>query len=164
METLTNEIKNCLLKQLWYAALVLTLTLPDVCAALESPDGRSTPDRYKAWYDTWLKRKYENVSADDLYFLRCGVAHQAKLEHPAMQYQRIFFTLRSKTGFFAHNNVFNDCLNLDLVLFCKDVVDSVEEWRAQTRDNENVGKNLRRFVRYYPNGFENFIRGLPVIG
>ena len=36
METLTSEIKNCLLNKLWYAGLVLTLMLPDVCGALES--------------------------------------------------------------------------------------------------------------------------------
>src|SRR5713226_4507778 len=105
MDILTDEIKKALLNKVWYAALILALTLPDVCAALESPDGVSTPDRYKAWYAKWLKRKYDMISADDLYFLRCGVAHQGKFGHPAMQYQRIFFTLRPNGSFFHKNTL-----------------------------------------------------------
>jgi hypothetical protein len=41
MEMLTREIMNRLLNKLWYAGLVLTLMLPDVCGALESKDGKS---------------------------------------------------------------------------------------------------------------------------
>jgi hypothetical protein len=51
-----EALKNRLL----YAALLLALTLPDICAALESQDGRSTPGRYKAWFNTWLRKKYES--------------------------------------------------------------------------------------------------------
>jgi len=122
MKALTDEIMNCLKNGLWHAALVLTLVMPDICAALESPDGFSTPDRYKAWYDRWLKAKYDNVgvTSDDIYYLRCGLAHQGKLRHPAIKrnFKRIFFSLRSKDNFFAHCNVFNEALNLDLLMFC----------------------------------------------
>jgi hypothetical protein len=152
MKTLTDEIMNCLRARLWYAALVLTLMLPDVCAALESANGQSTSDRYKAWCDIWLKGKYVDVSADDLYYLRCGVAHQARFSHHKLQYDRIFFTLRSATGFFAHMNIHKQALNLDLVMFCNDVIDSVEAWYAQHRDDRHVQGNLSHLVQYYPNG------------
>jgi hypothetical protein len=72
--------KNCLLNKLWYAGLVLTLMLPDVCAALESEDGRTTRERYKAWFNPWVGNKYPDIlSADQMYYLRCGVAHQRKI-------------------------------------------------------------------------------------
>jgi hypothetical protein len=143
---------------------VLTLTLPDVCAALESADGRSTPDRYKAWFDAWLGKKYgRHLSANDMYSLRCGVAHQGKFEHPALQYERIFFTLRPG-GTFFHVNVFQNALNLDLVFFCKDVIDSVDEWFAQKQADPNVQTNLAHLVQFHPNGLLPYLKDVPAVG
>jgi hypothetical protein len=164
IKTLTDEIMNCLKAQLWYAALVLILTLPDICAALETSDGQSKPDRYQAWCEKWLlANKYPLVSAKDLYFLRCGVAHQGKFRHPAMKYNRIFFTLRMKDGFWAHMNTHKGALNLDLVMFAKDMIDAVEAWYANEAKNQNVKKNLGALIQYYPNGLLDFLN-LPAIG
>jgi len=164
METLTNEIKNCLLNRLWYAALVLTLLLPDVCAALEAEDGCTTRERYKSWFDKWVGKKYPNIlSADQMYYLRCGVAHQGKFEHPTMKYERIFFTLRPNGSFF-HGNVLNKALNLDIRFFCKDVVQSVEAWYAAKANDPCVQKNLANLVRFHPNGLAEYLPGVPTVG
>lgn len=163
IKSLTDEITNCLKAQLWYAALVLIRTLPDICAALESRDGQSKPDRYQEWCEKWLLKKYPMVSAKDLYFLRCGVAHQAKFRHPAMKYSRIFFTLRLKDGFFAHMNTHQGALNLDLVMFAKDMIDAVEAWYTAEARNENVKHNIGSLIQYYPNGLLDFLN-LPAIG
>jgi hypothetical protein len=163
MDTLTDEIKNAIRNRLWYAALLLVLALPDVCAALESKNGLSSRDLYRAWYDTWLKRKYEMVSADDLYFLRCGVVHTAKFAHRAMKYKRIFFTLRPN-GMFFHKNVLNDALNLDLVWFCKDMVESVKEWFARKKTDPQVQANLANLFQYHPNGLLPYLEGVPAVG
>ena len=56
--------------------------LPDICGALESDNGFASGERYKAWYDAWLGPKYAEVgmhysfTADDLWYLRCALAHQ----------------------------------------------------------------------------------------
>jgi hypothetical protein len=51
-----------------------------------------------------------------------------------MKYERVFFTLRPN-GMFFHKNelpgIRKDGLNLDIVFFCKDVVESVEAWFAR---------------------------------
>jgi len=165
METLTSEIKNCLLNKLWYAGLVLTLMLPDVCGALESRDGKASRERYKAWFNTWVGRKYppDTLNADEMYYLRCGVAHQGRFKHPAMQYQRIFFTLRPGGNVF-HCNVFNNALNLDIPMFCKDVIDGVEEWFALKKTDKNVQRNLANLVQFHPNGLAPFLTGVPAVG
>lgn len=164
MTTLTNEIMNCLQSKLWYAALVLTLMLPDVCAALEAENGATSPERYRAWYEKWLQHKYENISAEDLYFLRCGVAHQGQFRHPAMKYERIFFTLRHKKGgFFAHKNLHGKAYNLDLVWFCKDVIESVDAWYSSKETDPTVKKNISHLVQFYPNGLLDFFH-LPAVG
>jgi hypothetical protein len=37
---------------LYYLALAGALAVPDICGALEAPDGEATGQRYKAWFDT----------------------------------------------------------------------------------------------------------------
>ena len=164
METLTTEIKNCLLNKLWYAGLLLTLLLPDVCAALEEEGGRATREGYKSWFDEWVGKKYDGIlTADQLYYLRCGVAHQGRFEHPAIKYDRIFFTLRPN-GTFYHCNVFNNALNLDIPFFCKDMVDGVERWYAAKQNDPIVQKNYANLVRFYPNGLDDYLAGVPAVG
>ena len=168
MGTLINEIMEALKNRLLYAALLLALTLPDICAALESQDGRSTPGRYKAWFNTWLRKKYEGqLDAQDMYRLRCAVAHQGRFEHPGMKYERVFFTLRPN-GMFFHKNelpgIRKDGLNLDIVFFCKDVVESVEAWFAQKEGDPQVQENLTRLVQFHPKGLSPYLEGVPAIG
>lgn len=164
MDNLIQELMNALKAKLWYAGLLMTLMLPDVCAALEAEDGLSSRKRYKAWCERWLMKKYvTHLSADDLYYLRCGVAHQAKFDHDGIRYERIFFTLRPDGKFF-HKNVLDGALNLDLVWFCKDVVESVQEWFAQKHNDPHVRAHLTNLVQFYPTGLEPYLKGVPAIG
>ena len=58
MEVITQEIERALDAGLYYLALVCTLTLPDICAALESPTGDTSGksgEKYKKWCATWLE-------------------------------------------------------------------------------------------------------------
>ena len=45
-----DEIEKALNHDLYFAALNLALTLPDICGKAEHPDLR-TGERYKKWYD-----------------------------------------------------------------------------------------------------------------
>jgi hypothetical protein len=168
MDSLTNEIKEALRHRLLYAALILTLTLPDACAALESPNGETSANRYKAWWETWLKGKYDDhLTADDVYRLRCAVAHQGRLQHQGLEFDRVFFTLRPNGQFF-HKNILGSgekkALNLDLVWFCKDVVEAAEAWFAQKTTDPQVQKNLELLVQFHPNGMLPFLNGVPAVG
>jgi hypothetical protein len=74
-----------------------------------------------------------------------------KFEHPAMQYERIFLMLRPN-GVFFHCNVFKNALNLHIPLFCKDVIDGVDEWFAANKADPCVQKNLAHLAQFHPNG------------
>jgi hypothetical protein len=54
MEVILREIERALVLQLYYLAVAMCLTLPDICAALEADDGETSGARYKAWYNTNL--------------------------------------------------------------------------------------------------------------
>jgi hypothetical protein len=47
MDFLSEQIERALAAQLYYLAVVCALTLPDVCSALESPDGNTNGNLYK---------------------------------------------------------------------------------------------------------------------
>ena len=168
MDVILKQIDRALDRGFHYLAVVSALTLPDICAALESPDGRTTRERYKAWYNSWVKNKYPMISDDDFYRLRCGVVHQGILGPQGMQYSRIVFTLPGHARMHAcisrdNAGVIESALQLDAISFCRDLMESVNEWYAAKQNDANVQKNLPRLLQFRPNGLPPHFVGLPVI-
>ena len=50
IEEYVREIRSAISNHLYYPALALALTLPDVCGNVEYPES-SVFDRYTKWYD-----------------------------------------------------------------------------------------------------------------
>ena len=73
MERIIKEIKGCIDHQYYFAALVLALTLPDVCVSFEKhqPNGVQT---YSEWCDKWMG-KCVNIDGKIIYALRCAMVH-----------------------------------------------------------------------------------------
>lgn len=163
METVLNEIEKALAAKLYYIALMLTFALPDICAALEAEDGRTSRGRYKAWYEKNLAPKFSFLSSDDCYSLRCGVVHQGRFGIAGSDYARAVFVLPG-TG----KPVFDDCKMGDAFVsnadvFCRNVIQSIREWFAVAQDTDNVKKNLPQLIRVHPEGFAPYIVGMPLI-
>lgn len=98
---LIAEVRAAFEAELYIASLTLLLTIPDVCASLASPDGRTSAKAYTAWASEYLdlppapavtfdkKRRLGKLATDmaldaldrapfsaaDLYQLRCAVNH-----------------------------------------------------------------------------------------
>lgn len=95
-----DEIEKALNHDLYFAALNLALTLPDICGKAEYPSLRSTRERYIQWYDKIVgvtekppKRTEDEpempyLSGEVVYSLRCSLLHegnpnlQKKGKHP----------------------------------------------------------------------------------
>jgi hypothetical protein len=60
-------------------------------------------------------------------------------------------------------NILNDALNIDVRLFCTEMVDSARRWLIGVVATEPYETNLNAFVRRYPNGLAPYIGGMPVI-
>jgi hypothetical protein len=77
IEALLQEIEKALAVELYYLALLLTLTLPDICVALEQPDGRTDGKKmYKAWYKANVHDVIGGaLTPDEAYELRSTVVH-----------------------------------------------------------------------------------------
>jgi hypothetical protein len=163
MEMILREVEQALSARLYYLAITMTFALPDICAALESADGATNPDRYRAWYDANLAVQYPVITAQDCYCWRCGVLHQGRFGHPGSQYSRIVFTMPNAKRVSIHGVILSDALNLDADQFCRDVVAAVRAWFAAKGNDSNVRANYPRLVQFRPDGLLPYIKGLPVI-
>lgn len=49
----------------WYGALIIALTIPDICSKLENPK-ENTNKRYPKWFDKYINLNYKkHLSGND---------------------------------------------------------------------------------------------------
>jgi hypothetical protein len=162
VEDLFNEIERGLDAGVYHLSLGMALCIPDICAALQSEDGKTSGAKYKAWYEKYVGKKFQ-MSASDCYYFRCSFLHQGSTQHERSQYKQIIFVEPSPIGTF-HNNILNDALNIDVRIFCKDIIKSARKWMNDVKDDEVYLKNKESSFKRHPNGIAPYIVGVPVYG
>jgi hypothetical protein len=147
----------------------MTITLPDICAGLESDDGTTSSSKFKAWYRDNLEEHIPLLTDSDAYSLRCGIVHQGRLGHPKLQYDRLVFFLpgpvRLKKGAIhqiSTNPDVSSC-SYSVEAFCDEIVAAVRRWYELKKADPNVLANLPRLVRLHPDGLAPYAKGLAVI-
>lgn len=161
MDDLLANIEASLAAGHWTIALHGTLALPDICAALASPGGRTSGERYRTWFRDNLSGSYPLLDPEDCWQLRCGVLHTGRSQ--AQNYTRVVFTLPNQQQLMVHNNVINGALNLDLETFCADMIAAVRAWRGTTSADPNYQANLPNLLQLHPVGLSPYIVGVPVL-
>jgi len=170
MKRILKEIEQALNSELYLLALQSCATLPDICGALMSEDGLATSHAYKMWYDEYAQKCLNCfLLAEDCYLFRNSILHQAKTVpsprgNQTATYSRIIFTLQERKIIF-HNNIIDGVLNLDLVIFCKGMIEATEKWIENMENTKNINylKNRTNVVHYYSTGLEPYIMGIPLI-
>lgn len=129
-----------------YLALAGALMTPDICSAMESPDGRATGERYREWFDTHLARQHLHpmdgtpiLSGADCFRLRCSFLHQGTTQHEHSGYSRVVFVEPGPGTF--HMNVLNDALNIDIGTFCQEMAGGALAWLSAAEGSENFKRN-----------------------
>lgn len=154
MELILKEIERAVDLEIYYLALAMALTLPDMCAALASSSGETTRDLYIEWYEENLANVLPWMTAKDCWKMRSAVLHQGKTGHPHMQHPRVLFTLPNSKGVQISNNMVDGALNFYVPTFCRDVVGVTRAWLQANKDEENVVRNMPNMVQLRPNGVE----------
>src|SRR3990167_10578362 len=125
MKDFLEQIEAALNSNLYYVALFTALSIPDICGALESSDGFATDEKYKKWFDKHIAPKYNGfLTGEDCYYFRCSLLHQGSSYHPKSSYSRIIFVEPQATTNIFHNNILNNALNIDVRIFCKDIIET----------------------------------------
>lgn len=57
MKQYTQSIRKALENENWYGALMIALSMPDICAGIETPKEEYTK-RYSRWFNNWMKCHY----------------------------------------------------------------------------------------------------------
>ncbi len=171
LEKLLVETEKALDAKLYYIALVTSLALPDVCGALESPDGQASGSRYRAWYDQWVYRILAprgggaTITSDDVYRLRCSFVHQGTTQHKKSSFDRIVFSMPG-SAVASHSNIIeldNDVrwMNLDVARFCGEIVNGVRLWMVSSANDPCVMENSKKLVAHRPDGMWPLAKDIP---
>ena len=164
MDELLRQIEHSITSGSYLLGLYVSLSLPDICGALESDNGKASGAKYKAWFDKWVATKYnKSLSGEQCYSYRCGVIHQGRSTHDKLGYSRIIFLEPSPNRTF-HRNTINDAYNIDIGIFCTDIVNSVREWLETVKEDDNFIKNYKYFMKRHEYGIPPYIVGIPVYG
>ena len=165
MQELLNQIRVGLDNNLYYLSLFASLAVPDICGALTTENGIATKEGYIKWFDINVAQPNGYfLTGIDCYYFRCSMVHQGTTQHLSSLFQRIIFAEPGNTTNIFHNNIILNALNIDVVIFCNDIIDSAIKWFEAVQDDPNFKKNYELFVRRYADGLLPFIAGVPVIG
>ena len=145
--------------------MYVSLTLPDICGAIESNNGEASGDKYKKWFNDYVAPKYlDNFDGEDCYYFRCSLLHQGSSQHSKSKYKRVIFVEPTlSNGYIFHNNILEDALNIDVKIFCEDIINGVEAWLIKNENSDNYNKNNNKYMKRHPNGLSPYIVGVPVI-
>ena len=163
LSSLLSEIKAGVEAGFYLMPVILAATLPDVCAALEANDGRTSQQRYKEWYDAWASDILTNFTAEDCYSFRCGVVHQGRLGDMQSSYNRAIFPLPTAQQNTFMNCVINDAYFCGVEQFCESMITAASRWYEAKGSEQNVVDNLTRMMRIYPTGLTPYAVGMPLL-
>ncbi len=161
---------------LYYAAITIALTLPDICSkAMFEPNDenywKGVQARYEGWCKKYLATRLPSLTPRDVWALRGGILHQGQaFGHPKSRFERIVFILPDKGNnqfIFGSMKIGNEDVKpvsaISTITFCNAFLEAAKEFVVTTQANEIVQKNLEGLIRFRPEGYERYIVGLPVI-
>lgn len=173
LEIILQEIEHAIASRMYYLAIAISLSLPDICGALED-NGWATGAKYEAWFDQNVAPHYEYLRGHACYKLRSGVLHQAQPGQPGDHFKRVYFILPTRRNNVLRESVHNQgetpetahiaAIGLSAVEFCQQMVASVRTWYIAKKDEPNMVTNLPNLLQFRPMGLFPFYYGAPVIG
>jgi hypothetical protein len=173
LELALKEIDQAIEHRLYYLAVSVALSIPDICARLELPRGHEVKEKH---YVAWIERYFLALNdypmflkGIDLYQIRCGVLHQgASAGHRKLKtrYNHVFFCVLGADGKGTTATVYKEgatSIELDSARFCRDMIKTARAWYKAKKADPNVVSNLPDLVRPRPEGYPPFT-SRPVIG
>lgn len=156
MQKILTAIDDCLAEKNWYAALFLSLTIPDICSKLETPSARKAGARYKRWFDRYLAGTYSHqwaaddetvfLSAEDCWALRCSILHEGSDEISSKDSKDALKRFRFVV-FGTHLGKFgNEVVVFQIQEFCREFVAGARHWLVDVHDNKTVQHRMSQMV------------------
>lgn len=159
MQKIIDSIYKTLENENWYVALFVSLTLPDICSALEY--GKTSGEKYANWFEQNLSQYKGFLSGNNCYALRCALLHFGKDDISDQKKQEVLehYVFLTKG---AHCNLFKDCvfngekksfLQLNVQIFCKDICKAVKDWLVSSSTNSAIQDRLKATIEIHEPGY-----------
>lgn len=184
IDNIISDCEQALKHNLYFAALNLALTLPDICAKAKYPNEKSNKKRYVDWYEEYIGQ-YEKSpdktkdmpyeSGEMIYSLRCAVLHQGNPNIDEKKCNITRFELivekHKAFGYIAcdsfgvsysdetpnDTNILQRDIRLNLCTLCQKICDTAK-WYYKNN------KSLFNFFNYHLIDFEEEIESQTKIG
>ena len=154
--------------RLYYPALLVALTIPDICSAL--PLHRNIhvkKNHYIDFVNRYTSQENLGVTGEECYQLRGGIVHRANIAgHSSFKETHVIFTIpESESGLhgFTLDAGEKSASLLDLKVFCREMESAALRWYAANKEKPEVQNNLCSLIRLHPNGVSPFMEGAPVL-
>lgn len=163
MEDLIQALVSSVVNKNWYGSLFIALSVPDICGYLESPTEGSQA-RYERWFEKYMLPKYTVcigayntphvfLSPSDCYALRCALLHQGGeviTGQRAREALDRFHFIDPPPSNLIHCNKYNNVLQLQVDIFCKDMLSGLQEWLQDAQNSPDVEKRIGNILKVYP--------------
>lgn len=159
MHHLIESVKKSLRDKNYLPALYLSITLPDICARIESDNNKTSEKKYIKWFDKYLAKTYKcEIGADkkehtfltggDLYALRCSLLHEGRLNIETQRAKEVHEKFMFTIGH-PHLRQINSILQLDLPTFCEEICTGVSIWLKENIKNPNIQRKLKELISIF---------------
>jgi hypothetical protein len=166
LDWLHNEIEKCLNTNLRYAALTLSLSIPDICSNVEELGGKNA-ERYSIWFDRYAAKFFNILNGQACWQIRCALLHSGNLRDKRFTSGRVIFSEFPKPKIRDLHLGANTDLpihNIDLQHFCTSMVEASKNWDVESSLNLKIQNNLENLIEFRPDGFPPYVFGAPIIG
>lgn len=144
MKKILKEIEKALKEEMYYSALALTLTLPDICGKAEYGDIQNG-ERYKNWINNYAIKIFENpeelsyleeFTAENCWELRNSILHSGNKETKFKQLCLTNDNLFSIT-LYKKDKEYNFKLSIGVKYFCSKICKVAEIYYNENKENFN---------------------------
>ncbi len=169
LENILGDIKRAFAAGIYYPALTVALTIPEVCSALAMPKKQFVKQAdYVAFVDKYTVERQLGIEGLGCYQLRGGVIHRGNAAgHPFLNSTHVLFFV-PETGGTMHcltlENGEKRAICIGLKMFCDEMDRAARAWFEANKDNPTVKTNVAALLSWKPQGLHPFVVGVPLIG
>ncbi|WP_336635387.1 hypothetical protein [Lysinibacillus fusiformis] len=182
MQNFSQSIEKSLNEENYYAAFALAVTLPDICIKLDETKKKGSKKPYIQWFEEYVGERYrisvegkgETIFLDgnNAYAIRCSFLHggdgeieehtssnlnlgYSKITLAFDKGKEIYLQKQEITKTFQSGILNTNELLINVVEYCRYIIEAVDNWVIKYQDCENVKSNALKLIEI--NNFKDLI-------
>lgn len=164
----TKSIEQSLTSKNYFSALIVALTLTDICCSMDNENRWTSGAKYAKWFKKYVGHHYIShigldqvettfLSGEECFALRCSYLHKGTNNIEDEKIIKDYESKSVKIEFMAEMN--SDCLKLNNILllkleaFCYRIIEGVNNWLQDSKGNSRIISHMREIPKIHTEGF-----------